>query len=354
MFEDRTFANLLAEMLADVNSAVDKREGSLIYDALAPAARQLALFYQALDGVLDNGFADTAAREYLILRARERGIEPYAASAALGLGKISGTAAVGTRLVCDKFCWEVVELLEDGQCYLQCETVGSAPNHTLGRLVPVEYLEGLGSAELVDIIIPGRDEEDTEALRERYISSLTEQSFGGNRADYIEKTMSVDGVGGVRVYPVWAGGGSVRVVVCDADMGAPSAELVERVQEILDPLDGQGEGLGVAPIGHVVTVQGAAETAVELGADIMLEEGRVWVDVQPLVEQVMAEYLHEVAAGWTSSEVLIVRVSQVEARLLALDGILDISAVTLNGAAANLHLAADDVPVWGGANVQII
>lgn len=353
MFEDRTGDVLLSEMLADVGSAVDRREGSLIYDALAPAALRLAEFYQALDKVLENGFADTAGREYLILRARERGIEPYAASAAVGLGRISGTAAVGSRLMCDNFCWEVTELLADGECYLQCETVGSAPNHTLGRLVPVEYMSGLGTAELVDIIIPGRDEEGTEALRERYINSLTEQSFGGNRADYIEKTMSVDGVGGVRVYPAWAGGGTVRIAVCDADYGVPSDELVALVQQTLDPVDGQGAGLGLAPIGHIVTVQGAAVTGVAIGMDVVLSDGKSWTDVQQTVEESIDAYLHEVAAGWTANEVLVVRISQIEARLLALDGIVDIGRVTLNGAAENLLLNEDNVPVRGEMDVRI-
>lgn len=353
MFEDKTFENVMAEMLDDVSSAVDKREGSLIYDALAPAARQLEIFYQALEMVLNNGFADTAEREYLILRARERGIVPYAATAAMGLGRINGSASVGDRLVCDKFCWEIVEILEDGQCHLRCETPGSEPNYTLGRLVPVEYIDGLASAELVDIIIPGRDEEETEALRERYISSLTEQSFGGNRADYIERAMSVDGVGGVRVYPAWAGGGTVRIAVCDADFCAAATELVERVQQMLDPVDAQGTGLGLAPIGHIVTVQGALETAVDFYADIVLEQGRQWADIRPLAEKCLDEYLHEVAEQWTVAEVLSVRLSQVEARLLALDGIMDISGVTLNGKAANLLLAADDVPVRGEMNVRI-
>ncbi|MBQ3179977.1 MAG: phage tail protein, partial [Firmicutes bacterium] len=63
--------------------------------------------------------------------------------------------------------------------------------------------------------------------------------------------------------------------------------------------------------------------------------------------------LHEVAAGWTANEVLVVRISQIEARLLALDGIVDIGRVTLNGAAENLLLNEDNVPVRGEMDVRI-
>lgn len=42
MFESMTFDYIMEEMLAEVSSEFDKREGSIIYDALAPAAVELA------------------------------------------------------------------------------------------------------------------------------------------------------------------------------------------------------------------------------------------------------------------------------------------------------------------------
>ena len=38
----KTFSQILADMLARVPNDLDKREGSIIYDALAPAAVELA------------------------------------------------------------------------------------------------------------------------------------------------------------------------------------------------------------------------------------------------------------------------------------------------------------------------
>ena len=42
MFEDYSYDNLLAEMLSNVATDVDKREGSIIFDTLSPAALELA------------------------------------------------------------------------------------------------------------------------------------------------------------------------------------------------------------------------------------------------------------------------------------------------------------------------
>ena len=76
MFEEYDFDTLLDKMLSNVDDRMDKREGSVIYDAVAPAALELANFYVAIDMVLDEVFAESASYYYLIKRASERGLLP--------------------------------------------------------------------------------------------------------------------------------------------------------------------------------------------------------------------------------------------------------------------------------------
>ena len=76
MYEAITYEDILQRMLDRVPNTMDKREGSIIYDALAPAAAELQLMYIELDVILTETFADSASREYLILRSAERGIHP--------------------------------------------------------------------------------------------------------------------------------------------------------------------------------------------------------------------------------------------------------------------------------------
>ncbi len=75
-----TYEEILQRMLDRVPNNIDKREGSIIYNALAPAAVELAQMYIEAERILNEGFADTASREYLIKRAAERGITPYPAT----------------------------------------------------------------------------------------------------------------------------------------------------------------------------------------------------------------------------------------------------------------------------------
>lgn len=65
MFENKTYESLLDEALDRVTSDVDKREGSLIYDAIAPSIYMLAQMYVQLDCYTDLFFADTAIGDYL-------------------------------------------------------------------------------------------------------------------------------------------------------------------------------------------------------------------------------------------------------------------------------------------------
>lgn len=153
MYEDKTYEAILQEKLARVASSLDKREGSIIFDALAPNSLESAMIYVALDTVLNETFADTASRDYLIMRCAERGITPLPATCAVGIGEFSMDIPVGTRFSCDKYNWAVTEKIESLKYYLTCETAGADPNSYTGQLIPIEYIEGLATAELTSIVI---------------------------------------------------------------------------------------------------------------------------------------------------------------------------------------------------------
>ncbi|HCC01572.1 MAG TPA: phage tail protein [Ruminococcaceae bacterium] len=347
MYENVTFDVILQRMLDRVPDTLDKREGSIIYDALAPAAVELQIAYLQLDNILNESFADTATREYLIKRAAERGISPYPASAAVLKGEFSGAAVpAGTRFSLEDLNYIVTEAIDDTHSKLRCETPGICGNQYLGTLIPIDYVKGLESAKLTEILVPGEDEEDTEIFRKRYFDSLNVKAFGGNITDYIEKVGAVSGVGGVKVLPTWDGPGTVKVIFTTSQNAVPSAELVQEVQQMLDPVDSHAKGVGLAPIGHSVTVQGAADFTVNVAASITCAVGHVWTDIQSGVTAAAKDYLAELAAKWADGNIM-VRVSQIESKILDVAGVLDVEGLTLNGTAANLPVPEDKIPVLG-------
>lgn len=340
-----TYEEILQRMLDRVPNNIDKREGSIIYNALAPAAVELAQMYIEVERILNEGFADTASREYLIKRAAERGITPYPATPAIVKGEFNIDVPIGSRFSLDDLNYVVIEKISDGIFKLQCETVGSKANRYLGTLIPIEYIEKLTSAEITEILIPGEDEEETETFRERYFQSFESQAFGGNVADYKEKTKAIPGVGGVKVFPVWNGGGTVKLVILDSEYKKPSSVFINQLQTIIDP--NQGEGLGIAPIGHFVTVTGAKETVVSISTTITYQDGYSWEDIKPYVENVIDQYFLELSKEWENEKNLIVRISQIETRLLNIVGVIDIYDTKINDATQNLILDEENIPVRG-------
>ncbi|MFV0520354.1 MAG: baseplate J/gp47 family protein [Lachnospirales bacterium] len=349
MYENITYENILKRMLEKVPKDMDKREGSIIYDAIAPCAVELQLMYIELDVILKETFGDTASRSFLIRRGYERGLKPYEASASVLKGVFNVEVPEGSRFSCYDLNYVAREKLKDFEYSMECETVGVIGNKNFGKLIPIDYIEGLSYAELSELLIPGEDEEDTEKFRLRYFNSFDNKAYGGNRSDYLEKVNAIEGVGGVIVTPCWQGGGTVLVTIQDSTFNKASDVQVATVQEILDPVDaGQGKGFGVAPIGHIVTVNTVGETLINVSTKITFDSGYYFDLLEDRILEVLETYLEEERKKWSSQGYLLIRIAYIEARLLDIKGILDIGSTKLNGVEGNLILGGFDIPILGG------
>lgn len=363
MFENETFEVIMERCLGRISPDVDKREGSVIYDALAPAVLELVNSYICLDIFLDEVFADTASREYLIRRAKERGLEPYGATYAVLKGVFNCAVPIGSRFNLDRLNYTVTELIDDTEhtYKLQCETAGKEGNRYLGKMTPIEYIDGLTSAELTEVIIYGEDEEDTEIFRQRYLNSLNTQAFGGNVADYKQKVKPIDGVGQLRVYRAddWNGGGTVKLVITNSNNGAPGSEFINFVQELVDPLK-EGKGNGFAPIGHMVTVAGVNEENIDVGLEIALKSGYTVEALTPYITEKINNYFAELNATWENiydegEECLEISTSRLAADVQSIPGVSNISGITVGGKGfgSTYSLAKDHITKLGKLTVEV-
>lgn len=397
---DVTYNEILERMLSRVNDKFDKREGSVIFDTHSPTAIELQLLYIELNTLISEAYGDTASREFLILRCKERGITPDPATNAIlrGVFTPSNIDVIGKRFNIGTMNYVVLrEATDSGGGYeVQCETPGIIGNQYLGQMIPIEYIDGLETATLTEILIPGEDEEDTEVLRDRYFASFEEKAFGGNRKDYITKTNAIPGVGSTKVTRVWNGdispasmipneavrgwyetslsslpsdvqswitavytaakdlklttGGTVLITILNSNFDVANETLLNLVKETLDPDEYTGEGYGLAPIGHVVKVESAKTKEVTVKTTITFDVGYSWSNLQTSIDEVISNYLLELRRTWADEDHLIVRISQIETRLLSIKGIVDINGTTINNVADNLTLGKYEVPVFKGAS----
>lgn len=402
MFEEYTYETLLNKMLNKVDSKLDKREGSVIFDALAPIALLLADFYVDMGMVLDETSAESASYYYLIKRTAERGVLPKEETKAICKMIVTPAAvpiSVGDRFNLNALNYSVVSVIDEksGEYQVECEEAGIAGNQQLGMLIPIETqneLNDMESAELTEILIPGEEDEDVDDFRERYFSSLNSEAFGGNKTDYEEKVNSIDGVGGCKVKRAWKGdyrpsdmipnssvsdwfqeqsevtlgseiyswlqviynaairklltvGGTVKVVIITSELKPPSSTLINTVQEILDPTMTAGEGDGCAPIGHVVNVTGVQNTVINIDTNITYADGYSYTNLKESIEDIIDSYFFELKQNWAASDNIIIRISQIESRLLSVEGIEDISDTKINGNGNNLILDDENIPIRG-------
>lgn len=400
LYEDRTYENLMEEALSRVDDMYDKREGSMIFNGNAPCLAEMAQVYIAIDFLLNSFYIHSAPREYLIKRAADHQIYPEAATAAVFKAEFNIDVPIGARFSVDDLNFFVKEKLETEEekegvvtYAVECETKGRLANSYAGRMIAIEYVDGLSSAELIECIIPGEDEEETEKFRKRVLEELKSIAFGGNRADYKKWVhLHCDGVKAVKVYPVWnedinptslipsetvtvwyegvigtiadetvkkwltavytaallkklTVGGTVKLVVMGED-DTTTPELIKSVQETIDPVEAAGEGEGIAPIGHVVSVHGVEEDEITITTNITCKNCK-FDDIKADVVKIINAYFNELKAQWEDSENLVIRIAHIESRILSeLSAYVeDITGTLIQGKAENYKLETDYVPV---------
>lgn len=390
----------MERMMSNVSDKLDKREGSIIYDALAPAALELENAYAMMQMIQTESYADSASYYYLIKRAAERGIYPDEETCAVCRMVVTPAETpieVGDRFNLGTLNYTVTAEIQQGEYQITCETPGVSGNQQMGDLLVIETANDVNemqTAKLTEILIPGEDEEDVEAFRSRYFNSMVNEAFGGNKADYREKINQIDGVGACKTLRTWERGyrpaiflpsetvtawmeqqsdetvgaevfawlqniydaareklltvgGTVDCYIISSEFKTPSNTLVERVQNVVDPDSASGEGVGIAPIGHVVKVMGVQSKKIDICFEAVYTVGVTFESLQSAIEAAVDRYFGELAKNWSEEEYLTVRKSQIEARLLLISGILDISQTTLNGTEENVILGEAEIPVRG-------
>ena len=297
MFENKTFENILSDMLSyvrDQYSELDTRTGSLIYTALAPIALELETAYHEMDMILEETFLETASKEYLIKHGNQIGLELNEATYGHFRGEFNVDVAIGSRFNLDEFNYNVIAKLSDptdeNPYYafeLICETAGAKPNDYLGDLTPITFVSNLSHAELTSVIIHGEDEEETEAFRYRLQVHVKNPPVNGNVSQYDELLSEYEGVGKYKTIPCWNGINTVKLLILNSDNKAANTELISQVQKYFDPAtttinddtadasypQGRGMGNGQAPIGAIVTVDTIKEVPVVINCKLTLKDG---------------------------------------------------------------------------------
>lgn len=333
-----TYDAILFDMLNQVTDGIDKREGSIIYDALAPCAYKLAETYFQLSNFMDLVSGDTAVEAYLDRVVSDYGIKRKAATYAKRKVETSASIEIGSRWGLNDTTYIIVEKISELVYSAQCEQLGSPGNLYTGVLENIDNINTV-NAMLTDVLISGEDEETDENLRFRYYSKIRMPSTSGNCNDYKQWALEVTGVGDAEIVPLWNGAGSVKVVIVDNDKKPTSQLLIEETAAYIEEK---------RPIGASVTVTSATAKEIDIKAKICLAAGYHLAEVLTSFQKDMTEYFKSIAFSLTY-----VSFAKVGTILLNTDGVVDYNNLKVNGSNGNVALQGEEIPMIGNIGLEV-
>lgn len=348
MYEHMTDEYLLSRMkgaVNEINPGISADEGTLVHDALAPAAIILAEAYAELDAVLDLVFAETSEGEYLDRRTNELAVTRKAASPASVLLNMQGpprlTIPIGSVFSTpDAVLFESTAPLTlsdvgSGQVAAQAAEGGENGNVAAGSITEVVSYD---LQTIVTVTNPGpatggTEEEGDEALLARYLQRIREPITSGNAAQYEYWALEVQGVGAAKCVRIWDGPGTVKVIIVNEERQPVDQAVIDRCAEHIDE---------VRPIGAEVTVVSAQALPVNVNASVSLDPAYSLEGITSDFRGKLEEYL---ANGAFVSD----RVTRTEigAMLINLAGVLDYSDLLINEQGGNVAIPVDSVAVLG-------
>jgi len=371
---NQSAAEIHRRMLDMLPNDIDKGELQIPWDLTRPAALVKSEFAGFdLNETVKLMFVLWAWGDWLDLHARSVGLSRRAANQASGVLLVRGkpgvvvdegfqfaTAAKVTASVIFEATETVVLFgVPDGQGMVTAQVpvrsvlggrIGNVPPDTVILMVKPE--SGIVYITNPEAITGGTEKEEDDVLRERVLDLVRYGlSWTGCDADYVRWAMQVPGVGSALTEAEWAGPGTVRLFVVDANGAPANAQILDAVFEhIISPDDRM---LRLAPIGASLTVVAPAPLYIDLEATVVLTEGETLSVVLERFKAGLDGYWLEASREFTVAEVLagaghnFVKYVFVGSTLARTVGISNYSedSLLVNGSTADIVIPVGQFPV---------
>lgn len=342
MFEIQTRQDVLKRLLQDFKTidtnGMSTHEGTFAFDTLSANAVEFEKSYAEMQLILDAAFPQTSWGQYLTMHAEAHGVIRKKATKSKVVLKIIGNE--GTTIPTGITVSTAV-----GNLFTTVETVGIGPNGSAKVLAEsvdtgkdshvesstiteiVTKVEGLTSVINEEASYDGFDEENDADLLQRLLFKVRQPATSGNVYHYMQWAQSVNGVGQVKVLPLWNGAGTVKVLLVDVNNEAANTSLLDRVKAVIAK---------EAPIGATVTV--TTPTIMNVTVSFRVTKGNA-------NHEAVKRILNEEFKRQTFSMNYISYANIGKALLAnAETGIIDYSDLRVNGGTTNINITDDQLP----------
>ena len=343
-----TFNDILERLTNAIKTKETLIEGFFTMTNLRAVAQEFNIAYAYIKYVEGNYALSSATDAFLDMRASDYGITRKSATFATGRAVIKGSDGVtipaGTILTgAGRYSVINTSRIIGGQAIVEIEALeaGAAGNVQAGAINKLETeINGVQSVINEMPLSGGSDLETDDELRSRVYQKIRNPITSGNANHYKIWASSVDGVGKVKVFPLWNGAGTVKVSILGGDNRKATSELVQKVQAYIDPVS--RTGAGQAPVGALVTVSTATEKAVNISATLTLSSAVTADEVRRNVRRVIYNYI----AALAYSETTTLSMAQVGHLIMSVVGVLDYSDLKINGKTDTLEIGAEEILIF--------
>ena len=341
------------EMLSNISDSYEKSKGYFLWDILKAISIRIKELLESLQDVANSLDVENLSGEKLERFIYQRTcIKRREASYAKGVITVNGNGSVneGDFFETEGFvrfkATESAEVINTADIQIQAINPGisgNVPAQTITKM-PIT-ITGISSCVNNAVTSEGYEAETDADLLIRYYERLQMPATSGNVYHYKQWAKEVQGVGDAKVFPLWNGDNTVKVVIIDQNRLPASKELVDSVQEYIDP-EITGKGEGEAPIGAFCTVVSAEGKEINISLKITLASGYEQETVKLSIKNSVSQYLKSIAFA---SDYLSYAV--VGATILDVDGVIDYSDLTINGDIKNIECGAEEVMVIGSVEL---
>ena len=292
LFNEQTYETLIRRILENTNkNNLDIREGSVSFNLLGPLAEELAKAYISMGDILSLAFIEDTYDEYLDKRVNEFGIYRKDGEKATGAIRVTGSDNAyitnGTIVTCGDLEYIVLNdivLPNDNIIYVEALEIGYEYNLLAGSVFELKEPQyGIETLTNETDFENGVDAETDEELRERFKYIIQNPRTSGNINNYKEWALECDGVGRVKVYPLWNGNGTVKVLIIGNDNLPCDTNTINLVKSHIEEK---------RPIGATVTVDTPELLELTINIEIKLNSAYSLDDTREQITAVLQDYIN--------------------------------------------------------------
>lgn len=345
MFEENK-DDIRLRMKNNINNDLSKGQGTFINANLATVSIELEKQNEKLNDVLNRVFIERALKNgyenEVVERCDECGVLRRQGEKATGIVTVTGaenTIIPKDFLVQTKDNTQfktieekIINSIGEIDIPIEAMKIGSKYNVQANTIVetPIQIV-GVSSVTNKEDIKNGYDTESIEELYKRYKIQITTPATSGNPNHYKLWAMEVPGVGNADVKSLWAGPGTVKVIIIDSNKNTPSTELINNVKEHIEES---------RPIGATVTVVGVIEMLVTTTVTVEINTSTTLEEVKDKIETNIREYF-----STTALEEGVIRYTRISNCILNVAGVVDYSNLKINNTTENIKLNDEQIAV---------